>query len=859
MNNIIKKITIWLGVSVAGLLLISIIFASLFQDQIGNKLIAELNKQLKSELSVGSFDLSLISSFPNVSATLEDVFLEDAFRESLLEAKEVSFKMGLFSLFGSTIKVKSVVVEDGALNIHIDRKGITNYDILTESEDSTQTEEVGVQLNEARLKDIELIYSDDKTKQYIRTDVKNLAVEGAFTDEKFQLESSAELVSHFVETNRTRYLPGTKIGYDAKIYANMKTGVYDFERVEMVVGDNNFKVDGFVETLEDLTDVDLIFTSDNANLESVLRMLPEKYLNDFKHFRSKGKFHFEASINGQFGPKDFPAIDVSFGLKNGSITSPRLEQSLKDVTFTALFSNGQNHNNKTSTLEIPSFKGYFNRELIELSLKTTNFDDPRVDFQIDGVVPLASVHGLFNSPIVTNGSGEIEVKNFSLKGRYKDMLSNSRVGRVDMSGEIEFDDAALVVNDEEILFDRGSFTFKDNLLAMENIKIDGAGSEVQLGGTFHNLLPVIFADEKNSNRAELRFQAELNSPMLDLERIVKLTGSGVEEGDVKKTVYDSLQVANTQKRERITNLFKGTFKANIAQFTYDEIKGQDFKGNLEFDNNEMTIEGKVQGMDGNFDVDGTLYFEDKPFLKARLVAEEVDIKEFFRQSKNFGQDVLQSKHLRGDMNAKLAINAYWDREGNFLMDQLNVLGAIGIHDGELKNFKMLDQFSSYVKLPDLRNINFVNLENWLEVKNRTVYIPTMFVQSNALNLTINGEHSFENEINYNFRVNAGQVIMTKLKRHDPRLNPIPAKKKGLFNLYYNINGTIDDFDYENARRQVKNELRKSEHHKREIKAALLRAFGDIQVIRESMETIPEFEEVGDPDDDEEYIDWEDSK
>ncbi len=854
MNHIIRKIAIWLGIGIVVLLILSAIIASVFQDQIVSKLVTELNKQLKSELSIGSSDLSIISSFPNVSATLEDVYLEDAFEESLLEAKEVSFKLGLFSLLGSTIKLKSVIVKKGALNVHIDRKGKANYDILVESQDTTETGEVGIEINEARLKNIALVYNDDKAKHYIKTDIKNLAVEGAFSDEQFNLESSAELKSHYLKIGRTRYLPRTKVGYDAKIFVNLKTGVYDLERVEMLIGDNSFKVDGFVETLEDLTDIDLIFTSDNANLESVISMLPEQYLNDFQHFRSKGKFHFEASVNGQLGPKDLPAIDVSFGLKNGSITSPRLEHSLKDVTFSALYSNGQNRNNRTSTLEIPGFKGYFNQELIDMNLKMSNFDDPRIDFQINGVVPLASVYGLFNSPIITNGSGEIEVKDFTLNGRYKDMLSNSRVGRVNLSGQIEFDDAALVVNEEEIIVDRGSFTFKDNLLAIEDIKIDGAGSEIQLGGTFHNLLPVIFADENNSKRAELRFQAELNSPKLDIQRIVKLTGAGVEEGDVKKTVYDSLRVANTQKRERVTNLFKGNFNANIEQFTYDQIEGRDFKGKLEFDNNEMIIEGKANGMNGSFDLDGTLYFENKPYLKARLVAKEVDIKEFFRQSRNFGQEVLQSRHLRGDMNAKLAINAYWDREGNFDMDKLNVLGAIGIHDGELKNFKLLEQFSSYVKLPDLRNISFVNLENWLEVKNQTIYIPTMFVQSNALNLTINGDHTFNNDINYNLRVNAGQVIMTKLKRHDPKLSPIPAKKKGLFNLYYNIYGTVDDFDYKNARRQVKNDFRKSDHHKREIKAALLRAFGDIKVIEDSMENIPEFEEEIDPDD-EEYIDW----
>ncbi|MCB9297918.1 MAG: hypothetical protein H6559_33060 [Lewinellaceae bacterium] len=52
----------------------------------------------------------------------------------MLEAEELSFRFGLMSLFSSKIKVRSVVVSNGALNIEIDRQGNPNYDIFVESE-----------------------------------------------------------------------------------------------------------------------------------------------------------------------------------------------------------------------------------------------------------------------------------------------------------------------------------------------------------------------------------------------------------------------------------------------------------------------------------------------------------------------------------------------------------------------------------------------------------------------------------------------------------------------------------------------------------------------------------------------------
>jgi hypothetical protein len=100
----------------------------------------------------------------------------------------------------------------------------------------------------------------------------------------------------------------------------------------------------------------------------------------------------------------------------------------------------------------------------------------------------------------------------------------------------------------------------------------------------------------------------------------------------------------------------------------------------------------------------------------------------------------------------------------------------------------------------------------------------MFVQSNALNLTLSGEHAFNNAIDYNIKVNAGQVLTNKLKRHNPRLAPKPARKKGFFNLYYAVKGTTDNPTYKTAKRQVKSDLESSEYQRAAIKQKLDQAF-----------------------------------
>jgi len=139
---------------------------------------------------------------------------------------------------------------------------------------------------------------------------------------------------------------------------------------------------------------------------------------------------------------------------------------------------------------------------------------------------------------------------------------------------------------------------------------------------------------------------------LDLDRLVGLTEVKVEESLFTskgiEVVPDSIKQENIHRREVITNFLEGTFEARVASFNYDLIEGESFNGNLEFKNKQMSVIGEALAMGGSFDIDGTGYFEKLPKFRAKFVCKAINAKEFFRHGKNFGQDVLASRHIDGD-------------------------------------------------------------------------------------------------------------------------------------------------------------------------------------------------------------------
>ena len=229
-------------------------------------------------------------------------------------------------------------------------------------------------------------------------------------------------------------------------------------------------------------------------------------------------------------------------------------------------------------------------------------------------------------------------------------------------------------------------------------------------------------------------------------------------------------------------------------------------------------------MDGRFAVDGTIFFQKEPSLIAKVSGDKIDVKKFFYQTENAGQDFLRDEHIEGTMNTKLLIHAYWDSTGNFISDKLHVWAGIGIQNGELKDFEILNELSSYVKVRDLRDVQFVDMQNWLEIKSSKFYLPVMFIQNNAMNMSICGEQTFDDKIDYGIKINAGQVLANKLKSGSKH-KPIKAKKKGFFNLYFNVYGMLDNYEYETNKNKVKSMFAESEKRKRRIRAALIKEFG----------------------------------
>ena len=184
MKQKIFKILKWFSGISLFLFLILTLLTQIYQDKVGELVVKELNKTLKKEITVESVDLSLVQYFPKAAVELTNVNIPDSKNGTLLNARTMALKFSLFSLFGEKIKIETLDIYSGSLNILTDKNGGFNYDIFLVSEeeasDVEKSSDLKLGIKQANLDDIHLIYENKQLQQSGIVHLESLNLSGEF-------------------------------------------------------------------------------------------------------------------------------------------------------------------------------------------------------------------------------------------------------------------------------------------------------------------------------------------------------------------------------------------------------------------------------------------------------------------------------------------------------------------------------------------------------------------------------------------------------------------------------------------------------------------------------------------------------
>ena len=775
--KIFKRILKYLLLLILIVFLTGFIFTFFFGEKVERIILERINSKLKTGIEISDIEFSLYKNFPYASVQLNDVLILESFENSndtLLFAKQAFVKLNILDIISQKYNVKSIIFESGNINVKYDKDGIGNFNIFRDSTKSKNK----LEINRIEIKNSDFTYSNSKTDFSSNNKLSDIEINLTINEDNTEVNIEGDLFSQELINKKHNYLDQKQLNIHVhfQIQNNSLHGNANIiiEDVEFSISEMNYTENEY----------DLKIISENQELSSIIKILPERFEETILNFELAGNFNFESKIIKEKQNIN-PSINLSYTLKNGEFNHLSAPFNLKNANCNGQITNGNDNNFEDSRFTILNLKskkkdGFFNGNFI-----VTNFNNYQLEANLNSSWEVSELNDLMSDSPFNNLKGRVNGNliyngELSFDKKMKEFFVNSTYNSDLILKNIEFK-----YKESPLLFSVGDANckFENNNIIVTNSSNKISDSDLFFKGEINHLIPYLFELE---NAIDIR--GTLSSDFINFEElftIKDLNGSN-----------NSIQSGTV-----LPNWISANINFNIANFNYDNFNSTDFKGIINYNNKKLKLKGSrlvMNTLDGKASGEFT-YSENKIHdlvLKSKFNLEKINIKASFKSFNNFGQTFIADKNINGIGTATINIRSMWDNDYNFYSKSLQMTSQIKIENGELNDFEPLYNLSDYVNLEELKDVKFATLENTIRIKNENIIIPEMEIKSTALTVHVSGTHSFENYMDYKIELLLSDILSKKLKKNNSKkkldLSNLEHDHSGKTTVHLKMKGDVDD-------------------------------------------------------------------
>jgi len=804
-----------------------VILGTVYEGRFGNVVVNNLNNQLESKLIVENVSFSVIKKFPNASIELNNVVIKsnkkfrknNAFNlsqsDTLLKLAHVFLEFNIVELFQNKYNVKALELNNGNLNVLIDKNGLENYIIWKEN--PTSNKDFQINLNNVIFKNITLLAVNQYKNYHIKSVIKNLIIKGNINKKLSTINSAGEIELKNLKLNDINYTIQRTIKTQFQI--QKEKNKYIFNDSYIVVSGLKFSLSG-IYLNKTIASCDISITTTNNELNSLIHLLPEKYYNKTKKYAAYGDFSFNTHIKGQISKLISPHITTNFNLKNGSFLNNKTNIILNNLNIKGQYSNGKLNSLKSSFFNLKTFSFTIDSSTYKGNLSVNNFVHPELKIHSKLNVDLQQVQEFFKFDTIQKAVGNLK-STFWLNAHFDSIQhpSLNEIKEIKLSGESYITNATIKLkgSSHTLTNINAKAIFADNNLRISRLSFNDAESNFALEGVLLNLIPYLFFQNQI-----LFLDANITSRNLNLEKYF------TNETPQNQNAADSIYVLFPKN-------INYSLGINVNNLTYDDFSATNITGIIHYKNKIYTAENvKFNSMFGFVNGRGNLIINQRNNLELKINCslQSININSLFSSFHNFGQKFIVDKNLAGIVDGNIIYSGSWDKYFNVLPGKIFSQAELSVKNGELIDFEPMQSLSKYIDSEELKHIRFSNLDNTIFIKNSKVIIPKMNIASTAFNIGISGEHTFTNNIDYHLNILLSELLSKKFKKrkkHNEEFTNIEDDGLGRTTIYLSIKGTVDNFKVNPDKKRVRKKIKKDlENEKHEIKTILKNEFSSLK-------------------------------
>ncbi|HLP14012.1 MAG TPA: AsmA-like C-terminal region-containing protein [Flavobacteriales bacterium] len=826
----LRKILIWTFSIVVGLVLTLAFVIWLMQDKIKAYAVSYLNDHLKTELKVEQIDVTFLTTFPNVGLHFKNTVILDpeglqTYRDTLLSAKHIYLKFGLWDVLASDYKAKQLDVYDAHIRAFINKDGIENYDILKPSKEKKgESDALVLDLSKIKLYNTRLTYHNAKGNQQYKFRTNELHFNGKLGSDIFDLKTSGDLRIISLRNKNLVLFKNQDSGIDLILSVDTKNQRVTFTQGDWQIGKMLLGIKGKIDILDEGNKCDINIFGKNISIVSIMQLMSDKVRQNMERYKSFGTVNLDASIKGIVGKTEAPDVNASFSISNGVLVEKKSNISLHNIDLAGNYTNRNKRG--IDELNIEKMHGRFKDGRFELDGKLTDFEQPHFIVNVKGNFTLQTIHGFMSSETVKEMKGDVSLNSrldFVLLRTDDLLLTNTLVNEA--SGTVKFANATVLINEKgkPITDLNGQLNLKDNDALVDGLQGKIGKSDFSINGAIRNFTPYFLTGNQ-----DLSVVGAFHADFCDINDLVtKTTETSVDKSgaEIAQTGYSFPEKINFN------------FDLNINKLEWDPFTSENVRGNFKL------IDNKLSASNLNIDFAGgkcTGYIdveekEGKGFAAtASTKIENVQLPLALKAFKNFGQDLITPANSKGVLTA--TVEWFFPINSDLKIEPGKMLAnaSVSIKNGQLTELNQLKQLAGFMRTDKkmklflkkhaddfeqrIRNLKFDELKNELTVKEGVLTIPKMLVSSSAMNLNFAGTHTFENKIDYHFNF---RFLELKGQDYESEFGEIKDDGTGI-KVYMHMFGDLDNPQYAWDKEEKKAERQEQWQKEKETFKSLLK-------------------------------------
>lgn len=391
-----KKVLKITGISLITIVLLAFVTPYLLPDTISKEAQKWVNKNIQGEVKFGHSSLSFFKHFPSLTLSLNDFTLKGAApfqKDTLLYAKELSFRVNLGSLLSSEIKIDQIFLDHADIHVKVDEKGNANYNVFKSKTDTSakvqDTSSTAVKIEGIFINKSNLIYDDLSVPMMVKATGLNYSGKGDLSKAIFDLQSNAVIDTLDLYYDRQPYLVHKKI--NAKLLTKINTNSLD-----LIFNENDLKINslpiqfvGRFSFLKDGYDINFKTVAKETDLHNIFTALPPAIAERMEKTSIKGYAEINASLIGKYlaKSKTMPALAFNMKIRDGEINNPKAPLPIRNL-FLNLQTRLPSLNPDSLYINMDSLYFTMGKDHVNAVVKLNGLKDPEVHIKTRASIDL---------------------------------------------------------------------------------------------------------------------------------------------------------------------------------------------------------------------------------------------------------------------------------------------------------------------------------------------------------------------------------------------------------------------------------------------------------------------------------------